>query len=399
MKTLTSLFLISATSAILSYPGAVLADDKGGFYVFDAFWIRYVAANGVIRTVVGNGAVVLTPDGVAGLEYSPGYIRAMARSANGELYFVDPQYCIVSRLDAQGIVRRVAGIPRDCGFSGDRGPAASAKLNDPTGIAFDPQGRLVIADRGNHRIRRVNADGVIETIGGTGDSQTFAAEGLSALQSPISSPVSVAVATDGTVYFAETSYRRVRRIAPDGRIATVAGTGEIGHSGDGGPATAARFGIIELVALDAPRNRLFICDSEWHRVRVVSLASATISNAAGIFIPSLGAPDSPAASFSGDNGPAVSAGLSSPSGIAVEANGSLLIADTVNHRVRRADTTIRTVAGRFRDTAEGPAARAEMIFPRNFAATPAGDLLIADAGNRIIRRLTRSGTISIFAGT
>ena len=390
----------AATSALLGFPNSVLADSKGGFYIGDDqnFRIRYVAANGTITTVVGNGSAGLTPNGVAGLENTVTSITAMAISANGDLHFVDPVSCIVSRLDSQGIVRRVAGVSRTCGFSGDRGPATSAQLNSPFGIAFDPQGRLLIADQYNHRIRRVNADNTIETIGGTGDSQIFAANGLVATQSTTSFPGSLAVAPDGTIYFAEVGYRRVRKIGTDGRITNVAGDGFSGNSGDDGPATSARFREIAGIAFDGPRNRLFISDAYWQRVRAVNLNAGTISHTAGILVPSLSATSALAGSFTGDGGQPKDAGLDRPYGISVDSNGSLLIADLNNNRIRRVDATIRTVAGRFRNTADGPANRAEH-FPASLALNPAGELLIADYFNKIIRRVAGNGTTSTLAGT
>lgn len=391
-----------ANSALLSYPNTVLADDKGGFYVSDQGHarIRYVAASGVINTVVGAGYAGLTPDGVPARENTVTTVSSMVLNTRGELYFADQVSCIVSRLDAQGIVRRVAGISRSCGFSGDQTAAVRAQLNGPSALAFDPQGRLLIADQNNGRIRRVNTDGTIETLAGTGNSQTFAAEGLQAAQTPISFPTSLAVAADGTIYFAEFGYRRVRRILPDGRVTTVAGTGSTGNSGDGGQATLARFRGITSIALDATRNRLYICDNGWQRVRVVNLGTGVISNAAGIFVPSASdaANSSLGASFSGDGGSPIGAGMSGPYGVAVDANGGLLIADLGNHRIRLADTTIRTVAGRFRNTAETSAIRAE-ISPTDLAITPAGELLVNDVLNGLIRRVARNGNISTVAGT
>ena len=234
---------LPATTALLGAPTFVLPDSQGGFYFADAnrYRIRYVAANGVMRTVVGNGVSgPPSPGGGVAIESSIGTVLALAQATNGDLYFAEFFNCQVSRVDAAGMLRPVAGTGT-CGYGGDRGPATSAQLNQPQGLAFDPQGRLLIADTNNSRIRRINTDGTIETIAGTGDSQTFAGEGTLAPQTPIAYPLGLASAPDGTLFVGESGYRRVRRIAPNGTITTVAGTGFTGNSGDGGPAVQARF--------------------------------------------------------------------------------------------------------------------------------------------------------------
>ena len=386
-----------ATSAILDEVRSVLADSRGGFYLGGLFRIRYVNAQGVIRTVLGLGYGAPPKDGVVASQNTINAVSDLKLGPNGDLYFVDGFSCIVGRIDADGVVRIVAGsVAADCGFSGDGGPANRAKLNVPTGLAFDAQGRLLIADQYNGRIRRVDVAGNIETMAGTGNLANFAPAGLAATQTAISYPTSVAVAADGTVYFSEYGYSRIRRIGPDGLVANVAGTGFTGNTGDAGPATDARFNTVGGIALDAPRNRLFVTDSFNNRVRVIALATGLISHAAGItFNSAIRFVDS----FSGDGGPATAAGLAAPKGIAVDAGGALFIADSLNYRVRKTDTGgIRTVAGRFRNTADGPAIRAELNAVDAMAVDLDGNLLVADRANRVIRRVVR-GNIATIAGT
>ncbi len=386
-----------ATSAILNNPIAVLADKQGGFYFAEAsrYRIRYVAPTGTIRTIAGTGIAGRLRDGVPATESPIYFATSLALAANGDVYFADPDNCQIARIDAAGTLRRVAGTGT-CGFAGDRGPASAAQLSGPQGILFDNQGRLLIADTNNHRIRRVNADGSIETIAGTGAFQTFGADGTAALDTPMSYPTGLAIAADGTLYYVEYGYRRVRQLGPDGKALTVAGTGFAGNSGDGGPATQARFQTPRRIALDAPRNLLYIPDEGTNRVRRVTLSTGVISHVAGITIPNNTIVF--ANSFSGDGGPASSAGLASPDSVSVDSSGALYIADSVNQRIRKSDTTIRTVAGRFPNTADGPAVRSELLSANNLAITKTGDVLISDAGNGIIRRLSGT-TITTFAGT
>ncbi len=386
----------AATSAILNNPIAVLADDKGGFYFAEAsrYRVRYVAANGTIRTLAGNGIAGRLREGVPATESPVYFVTSIALASNGDVYFADPDSCQIARIDAAGTLRRVAGTGA-CGFAGDRGPATAAQLNGPQGILFDNQGRLLIADTNNHRIRRINADGNIETIAGNGSFQTFGADGTDALATPISYPTGLAIAADGTLYYVEFGYRRVRLLTPEGKARTVAGTGFAGNTGDGGPATQARFQTPRRISLDGPRGLLYIPDEGTNRVRRVTLSTGIISNAVGITFTSAIVF---ANSFSGDGGPGSNAGLASPDSVSVDSSGALFIADTVNQRVRKSDATIRTVAGRFPNTADGPAIRAELLSANNLALTKTGEVLVSDSGNGIIRRIAGTGT-TILAGT
>ena len=385
-----------ATSAILDEVESVLADGQGGFYLAGLFRIRYVSPDGNIRTVLGLGYGDEPKDGVPAVENTINAVPDMKIGPNGDLYVTDDFSCVVFRIDAAGIVRFVAGTT-ECGFAGDRGPARQAKLNEPIGLAFDTQGRLLIADQSNGRIRRIDLAGNIETIAGVGPEQVFSQPGLPATQTPVSFPTSITVAADGTIYFTEFGYRRVRRINPDGIVANVAGTGFPGNFGDGGPALEARFGFADKIALDAPRQRLYISDSRNNRVRAVDLRSGLISNVAGVPFGS----DLPFAdAFWGDGGSASASALARPRGISVDAAGALYIADGRNFRIRKVDTSsiIRTVAGRFRNTENGPALRAEFNNVLALALDPDGNLVMTDRSNRVIRRVSR-GNIAVIAGT
>lgn len=386
-----------ATDAILDEVGTVYADQRGGFYLSGLFRLRYVNADGVIRTVMGKGYGDPPVDGVAAVESTLNTASDVISGPDGDLYVSDEVSCVVFRIDRAGMVRFVAGTGV-CGFSGDRGPARQAQLNTPVGLAFDTQGRLLIADQVNDRIRRVGADGTIETIAGIGGPQTFSQPGLPALQTPVSFPTSLAVAPDGTIYFSEFGYRRVRRITPAGIVANVAGSGFPGNSGDGGPALEARFNFADRIALDSARQRLYISDSISSRVRAVDLASGRINAVAGVTF-TVGGIDVIADAFWGDGGPANLAGLARPRGIAVDEAGALYIADGRNFRIRKIENSvIRTVAGRFRNTANGPASRAEMNNVLSIAPDVDGTLVISDRSNRILRRVTGE-QIAVIAGT
>ena len=220
-------------------------------------------------------------------------------------------------------------------FTGDSGPAVEARLYAPKGVAVDAAGNLYIADVGNHRIRRVDPSGIITTIAGIGE-RGFAGDGGPAIEARLYAPKGVAVDAAGNLYIADTRNQRIRRVDPSGIITTIAGTGERSFAGDDGPAVEARLDHPFGVAVDAAGN-LYIADTFNQRIRRVD-PSGTISTFAGTGI----------FGFSGDGGPAVEARLDNPTGVAVDAAGNLYIADQQNHRIRRVDPsgTITTFAGR-----------------------------------------------------
>ena len=209
-------------------------------------------------------------------------------------------------------------------FSGDGGPATSAELNRPFGVAVDGAGNLFIADFGNSRIRRVDAaTHVINTVVGT-QGFGFSGDGGLAASATLAGPADVAVDGEGNLFIADSGNSRIRRVdAATQVITTVAGNGTGGFSGDGGPATAAKLAGPGGVAVDAAGN-LFIVDSGNSRIRRVDAATQVITTVAG----------NGTYGFSGDGGPATAAELAFPTGIAVDRVGNLFIADPINNRIR-----------------------------------------------------------------
>lgn len=380
---------VTATNVPLRTVESVAVDGRGGYYIAELgrLRIRHVDAQGTLRTVAGSGISGPSVDGARALDSPLADVVALAMAPSGELYFAEKVRCRISRLDAGGTLHHVAGIGT-CGFAGDGGPALGARIDRPEGLTFDPQGRLLIADTGNHRIRRVNVDGTIATIAGTGNFQPFTPDGASALLTNTYGPVGLAVGTDGVIYFAESGNFRVRKIAIDGRVATVAGNGN-GNSGDGGSALQARFGTVRNFALDTNRNRLFIADTFQGQLRQVDLASGLVSHVAGyLTIP-----------YGVDGGPAQNARLRAPTSVSIDSAGAVYLAERDTGRIRKIDAAgvIRTVAGRFPNTENGAAGQAELFAPNALAIDGAGGLLISDSGNHIIRRVANE-SISILAG-
>lgn len=289
-----------------------------------------------------------------------------------------------------GTITTVAGTGV-CGFSGDGGSATQAQLKGPAGLATDGMGNLYIADLGNHVIRKVTPFGTITTIAGTG-APGYNGDDKPATNAQLAAPTDVAVDPLGQgLYIADNGNHRIRRVdLTTGIITTVAGTGQQGFSGDGGPATEATLSYPSGVALDALGN-LYIADSQNHRIRKVDV-NGIITTVAG----------NGARGFSGDNGPATAASFKEPVAVAVSSTGFLFVADTADHRVRRVDPsgTITTVAGNGTFTAPhpGPATQSSIRWPQALAVDALGNLYIADFGSHMILRLNPDGELSVVAG-
>ncbi|WP_182276784.1 Ig-like domain repeat protein [Granulicella sp. 5B5] len=258
----------------------------------------------------------------------------------------------------------------------------------PTGMAYDTAGNLYFTDANRHQVFESTLGGQLLLIAGTG-TQGYAGDNGPATSAQLNSPQALTIATNGTLYIADTGNNVVRAIT-NGTITTLAGTGKPGYSGDSGPATSAQLDAPNALTLDST-GALLVCDSANNRIRRIDI-TGTITTIAGTGIQG----------FSGDNGPATAAQFDTPSGIAT-ANGVIYIADTHNHRIRIIDSsgTITTLAGTgkpgyFGDN--GLATSAQLNSPRGLALTATGALLIADANNQRIRSISATGTITTLAG-
>ena len=306
--------------------------------------------------------------------------------AAGNLYFVETGNHVVRKVTSAGVITTVAGNGVQ-GFSGDNGPATAAQLDSPAGLALDSSGDLFIADSHNHRIREVSsATGTIATIAGTG-APGFSGDGGPAIAATLDLPTALAFDSSGNLYLADSNNHRVRRIAATtGAITTVAGNGVEAFAGDGGLATVASIDSPNGLALDSSGN-LYIADTHNGRVREVAASTGHISTVAGA-----GVVAGNVQSFGGDNGPATAAGLALPHGLTMDSAGNLYFADSANHRIRCISPTgtITTVAGQGTENFAGdgaPAVAANLDSPRSVAISPAGLLTLADSDNQRIRQL------------
>ena len=425
---------VPATSAQLNYPMGVAVDSADNLYIavasdnFVPGLIREVS-NGMITTVAGGGTSA--DDNVPATSAQLGYLLGVAVDSAGNVYIADALYNRIRKV-SNGVITTVAGGGAGF-FGGDNGPAISATLWDPQGVAVDSAGNVYIADTLNNRIRKVS-NGVITTVAG-GGACCFSGDNGPATSAQLYTPDGVAVDSAGNVYIADSNNYRVRKVS-NGVIATVAGNGTrnltSGFSGSNGPAVSAQLSWPDGVAVDSAGN-LYIADS-WtgilglptgfiYRVSngVITPVTAGVNGPSGIAVDSAGnlyiadtmnnrilevsngviTTVAGGGSSLGDNGPATSAQLANPQGVAVDSAGNLYIADYSNNRVRKVSNgIITTVAGNGTDGFSGdngPATNAQLYAPAAVAVDSAGNLYVADAGNNRIRKVSK-GVITTVAG-
>jgi len=317
---------IPATSAQLSYPRGIAVDTDGNIYIADCsnHRIRKVDTAGNITTYAGTGVGGYGGDGgpaTAALLYGP---YGLALDLDGNLFIADMGNHRIRKVGTSGQITTVAGNGT-AGFGGDGGPATSAALNYPIGVAVDSYGSIYIGDSDNHRIRRVDSDdGKIYTFAGNGTAGFGGDEGL-ATNASLNNPRGVFADSAGNIFVADYMNNRIRKVNASGIISTVAGNGDYNYAGNEGPALSASFRRPEGVFVDSAGN-ILIADTHNNQIRKVDHATGIIYGIAGYGV---------GAGYSGDGGPAVNSLLWWPMNIALDKKGDLLICEEQNKRIRK----------------------------------------------------------------
>lgn len=314
----------SGMSATLSGPRNVAFDTAGNVYISDYLnkRIRKVDLSGIISTFAGTGVQGYTGDGGLAINaqiYTPSDIIT---DVSGNVYFTDTWNYVIRKIDASGIITTIAGDGNH-GNTGDGGSAINARLWNPEGMIMDKNGNIYFTEANGHRIRKIDASGIITKIAGT--SQGYSGDGGLAIVAQLNYPMGITIDAFGNLYFAEEGNHVIRKINTSGIISTVAGNNTPGNTGDGGNALNAALDSPMDVSIDASLN-LYIADYANNKIRKVD-GTAIISTYAGTGVPG----------YSGDGGLASNAQLFIPEGVDVDASGNLYIADWNNERVRKID--------------------------------------------------------------
>ena len=312
-----------ATDAKINIPYEILVSENGTLYIADRYnnRIRKVDPSGVISTFAGNGSSqIICTNEPAQTAHIPAP-ENIDLGKDGSLYISSSVEHRIRRIDTQGLVKVVAGTG-DPGYNIDGIIATSSQINTPGGIAVDSTGNLYIADMVNHRIRKVDQKGIITTIAGTGTPGYSGDNGI-ATRAQIDFPNSIAVASDGSLYFTHGVHPRIRKISPQGKITTIAGTGVSGFSDDATDATKAQLSEWLSVAVGHD-DTLYIVDHNNHRILYID-DKGFIRTIAGTGVQG----------FGGDGGMATQAMLGHPTSISIANDNLLYIADADNNRIRK----------------------------------------------------------------
>ena len=315
-------------------PTGIYVDSLGNVFVSERrnHLVRKIS-KGAISIVAGNGR-----QGFSGDEDRANLVRlsqpeGLTGDSRGNLFVADSYNHRIRRISPEGIITTIAGTGQP-GYSGDSGNAVEAKLNAPMDLCMDLRGDFYIADWGNHRIRRISREGIITTIAGTGEPG-FSGDGGPAIKARLKKPYGIAIDRIGNIYVADSGNHRVRKVSTNGIINTIAGTGIAGFSGDDGIASQAQLDSPQAVFV-SPSNEIFINDEHNHRIRKI-LPSAIIQTVVGNGRPG----------FSGDGGLATNASINDPEHLWVDASSNIFFTDGDNNRVGKVDANgiITTITG------------------------------------------------------
>jgi sugar lactone lactonase YvrE len=382
-------------------PGGLVNDASGNILFINGNAIRKLnTGSGILTTIAGSSEAGYLGDGANAALARLSAPSALAIDATASVLYIAEQgnNCIRKILLSNNVITTIAGNGT-AGFSGDGGLAAAATLNNPSGLALDAANNLYISDKGNQRIRKIAAvSSVISTIAGDGTAG-FLGDGSLATGARLNNPVGIAVDGSGILYCADRSNNRIRKIAANGIISTVAGNGTNTYSGDGAAATLAGIRTPNNVILNASNPTAFFISDFNGRIRRVDIATGNIITYAGTGV----------RGFSGDGGLPINASISfnATGGIAntlsLDASGNLYFADGSSRirKINAANTEIETLAGNGNYSGDGDAAlNAQLKGPGGIAIDNSGNIFIADFGNHRVRKVVKAtGNIETYVGT
>ena len=323
-----------ATAAEIYGPAGVAVDGAGNSYFADFYnqRIRKISSAGTITTIAGNGTAGFSGDNGPAVSAQLHDPMGVAADISGNVYFADRTNNRIRKVDASGNITTIAGNGSG-GYSGDNGPATAARLYGPTGVAVDNAGNVYIADRVNNAVRKIDLNGIITTIAGTGGQGFNSDDWPSATLAELYNPASVAVDNMGNVYIADQYNNRIRKVDTFHKISTVLGTGLGGHSADGSNPIYCAINSPSSVSVDRWGN-IYESDETNYTIRKVDAISNTVVTIAG---------RQGTRGFNGDTGLAANALIGDCKGLAVDNNGNIYFSDWLNNRVNYITSTVTAV--------------------------------------------------------
>jgi sugar lactone lactonase YvrE len=337
-----------------------------------------IASGQTVSTVAGNGNAGFGGDGGQAAQAPLNRVAGLIVDPSGNLYLAEELNNRVRKIDTNGVITTLAGTGT-ASFAGDSGPAAQAQLNGPTGLCIAPAGEIYVNDQGNKRVRKISTSGTITTVAGNG-SAVHSGDGGAATAAGMVIPIRCAVGAGGNLLIVDQGAHRLRKVTTGGTISTYASAGSQGFSGDGGAGTSAAMNSPTAIAFDGSGN-VYVTDQSNQRIRRID-TSGTIQTVAG----------NGSISFSGDGGSATAASLNYPGGIALDSSGALYIVDTVNQRIRKVNggniSTIAATGGTGFSGDGGGALQAQFNNPFPIALDAAGNIYIGDTGNNRVRQIS-----------
>ncbi|MBP7780191.1 MAG: hypothetical protein KA045_01480 [Burkholderiaceae bacterium] len=359
----------SGAAASFYYPNSIATDGPGNVYVTDITAVRKITPGGMVSTLA------------VGFSSAAG----IATDSVGNVYVADTGNQTIRKITPAGLVSTLAGTPGANGSA--NGSAAAARFFFPKGIATDSTGNVYVADTGNQTIRKITPAGLVSTLAGQ-PSVSGRSDGIGS-EATFFLPSGITTDSAGNVYVADTGNQTIRKITLDGLVSTLVGTPRVTGSSDG-RGSAASFNSPQGIAADSAGN-VYVADAFNQTIRKISVDGlvSTLVGAAGI----TGSAD----------GRGATAGFSSPSGITTDSLGNVYVADTGNQTIRKitVDALVSTVAGMtgVSGNVDGGGADARFNSPLGIAADSAGNIYVADTFNRTIRKITSTGLVSTLAGT
>jgi streptogramin lyase len=368
-------------------PNGVAVDSSGNVYVADTFnnIIRKITPAGLVSTLAGSTGLSGIADGT-GTEARFSSPTGLAVDANGIVYVADTNNHTIRKITPEGVVTTLAGFPRQ--FGSDDGTGSDARFSYPGDVAVSSSGNVYVADTSNQLIRAITPQGLVSTY--AGNAGFSGADDGTVSEATFNNPISLAIDSNGTVYVADTNNHTIRKITIAGSVTTLAGSA--GNPGSAnGTGAAARFFLPNGLTVDAS-GTVYVADSRNHTLRKIT-ATGVVTTYSGVA----------GSAGSTDGEVALTQRFNTPNAVAVDTSGTLFVADSANHTIRKITSAgaVTTFAGKAisSGSADGTGSAARFFHPNSTAVDASGTIYVADSDNHTIRKITPNGQVTTWVGS